>query len=73
MVEIIVAIVTVTIVMVLGLIITIGSSEDVTWDNESQKHCEHEYEFLCFDNTCMGIGIVKGVYRCRKCGKVISM
>lgn len=35
--------------------------------------CEHEWEFMGFDNTHLHEGILRCIYQCKKCGKVISI
>lgn len=41
--------------------------------SEKEKNCEHDWQFVGFDNSCMGIGVQKCIYQCKKCGKVISI
>ena len=66
----------VTVILLLAvLLVVIGLNYKNPKDDisEKEKNCEHDWQFVGFDNTCMGIGIVKSVYLCKKCGKVISI
>ena len=42
--------------------------------NEEQEDlCEHEWQFVGFDNSKSSIGILQCIYQCKKCGKIISV
>ena len=41
--------------------------------SEKEKNCEHDWQFVGFDIYCMDAGILRCIYQCKKCGKVISI
>lgn len=46
---------------------------DSTPNEEQEDLCEHEWQFVGFDNSKLNIGILQCIYQCKKCGKVISI
>jgi hypothetical protein len=55
------------------LLIRDGATDSSSKEEEKEDECEHEWEFMGFDNSKLSIGILQCIYQCKKCGKVISI
>lgn len=57
----------------IALLIRDRKDKDSPKEEEKEDMCEHEWQFVGFDNTHLHEGILRCIYQCKKCGKVISI
>ena len=55
------------------LLIRDKADEDSPKEEEKEDLCEHEWQFVGFDNSKLSMGILQCIYQCKKCGKIISI
>ncbi len=57
----------------IALLIRDRKDKDSPKEEEKEDECEHKWELMGFDNTHLNEGILRCIYQCKKCGKVISI
>jgi len=55
------------------LLISDGVDDQNSKEEDEEAETEHDWEFMGFDNTHLNEGILRCIYQCKKCGKVISI